>query len=160
MSQYTGKQAFELANTIHSILQRGVEGTSFNLRCNFNLKKLDTVIDPVKKLHQDNPKMAEYQQKRQSTIIGFATKDESGNPIVTNNNINISDVDACNAALKSIDDEYATEITVFNEAAKAVDEFLNEPFDISTLKKIKESYIPPNLTSQEVKVLQDIVELD
>jgi len=159
MTTYTGKQAFELANVLHSILQRGVEGTGFNLRCIYNLKILDSIVEPVKKLHTDNPKIHEYQQKRQDVILKFTSKDEHGKPIITNNSLNIIDIDGFNATMLELDTTFSEVLEKFTIDAKIVDEFLDEPFDISTLKRVKEEYLPTNLSTNEIKVLKDIIEM-
>ena len=154
------EQLFAVLDALQSL--SAVKSVKFAYAIAKNKKLIEAEIETIREVshklsEEDQAIHQEFMDKRNVIVVKYAEKDEKGNPVMTNNQYKITDIDACNAELKTLGEEYLELFEALSEVEKSNAELLQEDSDIDFVK-IKLDTIPEETSATNLEVIMELIE--
>jgi hypothetical protein len=122
-------------------------------------KALEESFENIKELEKPSPEIEEFLNKRNSILISYSEKNESGAPKIENNSYVLVEATKkeCFDKIKSLEEEHKKDIDKENEKRKDFIKFLKGEEEINA-PYIDISIIPQDVLPEDLWALKDVIE--
>jgi hypothetical protein len=131
----------------------------FHFRVLQNKRLIEPEIKALEEANEPLPEFQEFEKLRMEVCEQFCEKDESGKPVIQNNNFNIPDdkQEEFQATLEKLKEEHKEALDKVEERRTQFEELLKEEVEIDFVRfKIQE--MPESLLGSDLEIMFDIVD--
>jgi len=150
----TRKEVLRLAQGLKSV--SNYPGAKFSYAISKNSRKLEVEIECLKEAQKPSEGFSKYETERIELCKEMAKKDESGNPLTTNNSFDIDDIPTFDKKMKELNKKFKTDLEEREKQIKEVESLLSGEVSIE-LHKVSVDDLPENITATQLSSIDEMI---